>query len=252
MSLNTFNEKLKNVLFLNTIHRNYKDISRNNNYNQTLNKSIISTNKKIKRDNITIPLRRISTYHTLNSPKLNSIKTKNDYNYNTYIFQKNIKNIEIFDDINNFKNLNNNNKNNYSNTIEYLNDNKKRKIFKRYNSFNFKNINKGKKLRVNIPQLTLKNELYKLDKDFLREISPINNFIYINKMVNEYKKENKRKIIDKKDNFYFLVNSSKDKNKKTNFKYFDYNKKFAYQNKNHNKLFQKRMPSFSNLKTYQI
>ena len=254
MSLNILNQKIKNVLILNDIHHNYKDSSRNNKYNIVFNNSIINTSQKIKRGNITIPIRRINPFHSFHMRNMNTIKAKNNFNYNINKTQKHLKKLKIFDDINNFKNINNNNFNETNlKTIEYLNYNKKRKTFKRYNTF--KNLNREQKIMANKPPIILKNELFKLDRNFLREISPINNFININKKINEYKKENKRKLMaeDRKDSFYSKTNAIKDTNEKTiNFKYFDFKKKLLNQTKNHKKLIHRRMPSFSNFKTYKL
>ena len=204
-----------------------------NNFNLTLSNTLSYTKQKLKRNNTITSIKYTSPSSI--TKKISAIKPKNKYYYALGKNQKSIKQIKIFDEINNYSNLNKNfDKINFK-TIEYMNNERRKKTLKKYNYF--KSINNNKKHITNKPPTTLKNELYKLDRNFLREISPINNFITINKKVNKFKKENKRILLENKDNFYFNVNSIRDKNKENkilncNFSDNYNNKKFIYPNKN--------------------
>ena len=252
MSSKNFNNKIKNILLYNNSHKNIKDSSRNSlNYDLILNKSIINTSQKIKRDNSTIQIKGISPYECFHSKNLSKIKLRNSSNNNnTY---KNLSKMKIYDELNTINHINNMKDTNFNKmtlkTIEYMNHskNKKRKILKRNNTF--KRFSKGNIGILNKPPLTLDSELFKLDKNFLREISPINNFIIVNKKKNEYLKKKKRELMDIKDSFYFDINILKDKNKtikNTDFNYTIWNNSKYKLDKdcgNHKRYINRRIPS---------
>lgn len=252
MSSKNFNNKIKNILLYNNSHKNIKDSSRNSlNYDLILNKSIINTSQKIKRDNSTIQIKGISPYECFHSKNLSKIKLRNNSNKNnTY---KNLSKMKIYDELNTINHINNMKDTNFNKmtlkTIEYMNHskNKKRKILKRNNTF--KRFSKGNIGILNKPPLTLDSELFKLDKNFLREISPINNFIIVNKKKNEYLKKKKRELMDIKDSFYFDINILKDKNKTiktTDFNYTIWNNSKYKLDKdcdNHKRYINRRIPS---------
>ena len=230
MSSNIFKQKIS-LLQKKT---NFKTISRNYNLNLDINKTLINTRKAIKRNKTTLSIKNTSPFHCFHTKNISVIKSKNKYNIDKN--EKYLNQIKIFDEINNFDNLNKNfDKINFK-TLEHYNNNnnnnKRRRTLKKYNSFN--GFKKGKIHIFNKEPLPLKSELFNFDKKFFREISPINNFINLNKKVNE----NKKKYIENnKDNFYFNINSTRDKNDKTKnltFKYYNSNKKFFYP-KNNNK-----------------
>lgn len=228
MSSSLFKHKIKELLHSKT---NSKNITRNN-FELKLNNTLINTSRKIKRNNTSISITYISPFHYFHSKKLSRIKSINKYDIQINKKEKNLRQIKIFDEINNFRNMNNNNnfdKINFK-TIEYFNKYKRRNSLKRYNSF--KGLNNKEKIHIlNKAPKTLKNELYKVDKNFLKGISPIENFINMNKRINEYKKEKKGIFMEKQDNFYFDINSIREKNKKKKnlkFKYSESNKKYVY------------------------
>ena len=199
-----FNHKIKNLLLHNKTQNYIKDISRNN-HTYDLNKSIITSfTQKKRRDNSTIPIRGINSY----------------YKNRTY---KNLNKIKVFDELNKMNNINNDNFNQVTlKTIEYLNYNKKRKIFIRNNSF--KRLNKVNAYALNKPPIALKNDLYNLDKKFLKEISPINNFIIVNMKKNEYLKEKRKESSKNEDSFYLGINLLKNRKKqKIKHTIFNYN-----------------------------
>ena len=198
-----------------------------NNFTLTLSNTLSYTKQKLKRNNTITSIKYTSPCSTKKNE--GAIKPKNKYYYAFGKNKESLKQIKIFDEINNFSNLNKNfDKINFK-TIEYLNSERRKKTLKKYNSF--KSINNNKKHITNKPPVILKNELYKLDRNFLREISPINNFMTVNKKVNKFKKENKRILLENQDNFYFNVNSIRDKNKEKKILNYN-NKKFIYPSKN--------------------
>jgi hypothetical protein len=224
-----FNHKIKNLLLHNKTQNYIKDISRNN-HTYDLNKSIITSfTQKKRRDNRTIPIRGINSYMYFAPKESSTIKVKNEYNKNrTY---KNLNKIKVFDELNKMNNINNDNFNQVTlKTIEYLNYNKKRKIFIRNNSF--KRLNKVNAYALNKPPIALKNDLYNLDKKFLKEISPINNFIIVNMKKNEYLKEKRKESSKNEDSFYLGINLLKNRKKqKIKHTIFNYN-----HNKNQHKI----------------
>lgn len=255
---NSFNQKIKHLLLHNNSQNYIKDVSRNTNIyelNESFKnfKTIKNTTTKKPRENKTIPIRNnINSYLYIPTKESSTIKVKNEYNKNrTY---KNLNRIKIFDYLNKMNNINNENFNQITlKTIEYLNYNKKRKIFMRNNSC--KKINKVNIYALNKPPIALKNDLYNLDKKFLKEISPINNFIIVNMKKNEYLKEKKKENLENEDSFYFGINLMDNKNKKIKHSIFNYNHKKnqnklttnGLSNKNKNYI-NRRIPSYSSFK----
>ena len=216
-----FNHKIKNLLLHNKTQNYIKDISRNN-HTYDLNTSIITSFTQKKRgDNSIIPIRGINSYMYFGPKESSTIKVKNEYNNKNRTY-KNLNKIKLIDELNKMNNINNGNFNQVTlKTIEYLNYNKKRKIFIRNNSF--KGLNKTKAYALNKPPIALKNDLYNLDKKFLKEISPINNFIIVNMKKNEYLKEKRKESSKNEDSFYLGINLLKNKKmqkiKHTRFNY---------------------------------
>ena len=66
-------------------------------------------------------------------------------------------------------------------------------------------------ISLNKPPAILRNDIFKLDKNFLREISPINNYILKKKKLNKYKNSfmNHKKS---KNSCYFKLNKTKNSN----------------------------------------
>ena len=115
-----FKNKLKELLFNNT-QNNHKIISRSKNFDLTLNNSLINTQIKIKKDYNILPLKHISKFN-LNSNALDTLKQKNN-NINKDIN----KILDLMNNINNINNI-------YCETIDNINNNKKRYL-KRNNTF---------------------------------------------------------------------------------------------------------------------
>ena len=216
------NHNIRNLLIYNQTLSYLNDLSKNS--DQTMNTSI--KNKKQDKSSNTFYVKPKYKQNLLNLNDCSIVKAKNTYKLN--FSQKILKKIKVFDEINNFNtNLNNNNFNDIDlKTIENFNFNKKRKNMKRYNTF--KNLNNNTYM-INKPPLKLKNELFQFDKKFMKEISPINKFININKMVNEYRKKHKKKFSNKEKDFYISLNSIREKNNKKKYDHFNsnnFNKKF--------------------------
>ena len=211
MCTRIFKHKLKELLFNNNTQNNYKIIPRSKNFELKLNKSLINTQIKIKKDYNILPFRHISQFY-LNSKDLDTLKPKNNIN-------KGIN--KVLDMMNNSNNVNNI----YYETINNINNNKKRSI-KRNNTF--QSIHIKNDILLNKPPVILRNDIFKLDRNFLREISPINNFILKKKNMNKYKNifmNNKKS----KNNYYFNLNKTNSSNiKLTKFDCDIYNNKSEF------------------------
>ena len=250
MSSNILKQKIKDLL---SQKSSFKTISRNNYLHLGLTETIINTRKTIKRNNTAISMKCITPFQCFQTKNISVVKSKNKYEMPKN--KKFLRQIKIFDEINNFINLNDNLEKINFKTIEHFNNNNKKiRTLKKYNSF--KGFNKGKIFLLNKKPLDLKNELFQLDKKFFREISPINNFINNNKKIDEYKEKNKRKFVEnRKDDFYFDINSIRDKNEKLKnftFKHYNSNKKFLYPKKINEKFFFNKMPSQSNYNAHKF
>ena len=114
--------------------------------------------------------------------------TRKDYSHVSISLDENLNNMYSFGRINPYNPF----------SCGFVKESPRHGTFKRFNKVNLGVLNK--------PPLTLDNELFKLDKNFLREISPINNFIIVNKKKNDYLKKKKRELMDIKDSFYFDIN----------------------------------------------
>ena len=249
MSASILKQKMKDLLHKKNC---FKIISRNDNLHLGLEETLINTSKRIKRNNTAISMKYISPFQCFQSKSISAVKPNNKYEMIKN--EKHLRQIKIFDEINNLTNLKNNLEKINFKTIDNFNHCKNINIrtLKKYNSF--KGFNKGKIHILNKKPIEFNNELFKFDKKFLKEISPINNFININKKIDECKKEKKRKFIEnKKDNFYFDINSIRDKNgkrKKFNFKHYNSNKNFIYPKRRNDKLCYNMFPSYSNYNNY--
>jgi hypothetical protein len=196
MCTRIFKHRLKEILFNNT-QNNYKIIPRSKNYELKLNNSLINTQIKIKKDYNILPFKQINQFY-LNSKDLDSLKRRNNINKG---FNK------VLDMMNNSSKINSI----YYETINNINNNKKR-------NNTFQSIQIKNDILLNKPPVILRNDIFKLDKNFLREISPINNYILKKKKLNKYK--NSFMTIKKsKNNSYFNLN--KTKNSKIKLKKFD-------------------------------
>ena len=188
-----FKHKLKDILFNNT-QNNYKIISRSKNFDLKLNNSLINTQLKIKKDYNILPFKHISQFY-LNPKDMDTLKPRNNINkgYN-----------KVLDMMNNSNNINSI----YYETINNINNYKKRDIRRNYT---FQSIHLKKDKLLNKPPVQLRNDIFKLDKNFLREISPINNFILKKKKMNKYKNSflSHNTI---KNNSYFNLNKTKNSN----------------------------------------
>ena len=222
MSFSTnINRNKRNLLIYNNSISYLTIFDRNNDF--VINRALTYNNKEQKRKKRFVA----NKYNNAHLNNCTIIKAKNKCHSNLKNSEKFLKTIKIFDDINN------NNFNIDIKTIEHYNynRNKNKKILKRYNTF--KNLNNNKNYQVNKPPLKLKSELFHIDRKFLKEISPINKFISINKMVNEYKNKYKKKLDDKENNFYIninLVKERKNKKKLVTFNYNSFNHKFSRNN----------------------
>ena len=245
-SSNIFKHKLRELLLPNYERNKNKIISRNKNLDQAIEETLINTYRRIKIDNNTLPIREINSFHCLNNIDSFTKRTKSKYDIKKIISNNTqIKAFEEMSTINNFNDIKFNNVT--LKTIEYINDNRKRSL-KRNKTFQVLNNEKG---LFNKPPLILNDEICRVDKEYLRGISPINNFINMKKKVNEYKNE----ILGKKDNFY-TKNLIKDKKGKIKYKKFK-NKNYEYKNKfdlnNNNKKIQfRRVPSLIRFNSYRL
>ena len=184
MSSSILKQKIKDLLHKKNC---FKTISRNDNLHLGLTETLINTSKRIKRNNTAISMKYISPFQCFQSKNISGVKPKNKYEMVKN--EKHLRQIRIFDEINNFTNLKNNlDKINFKTIGNFNHNNNKMRTLKKYNSF--KGFNKGKIHILNKKPIELNNELFKFDKKFLREISPINNFINMNKKIDESKKEN--------------------------------------------------------------
>ena len=189
MCTRLFKHRLKELLFNNS-QNNYKVIPRSKNFELKLNHSLINTQLKIKKDYNILPFKHISQFN-LNSKDMDTLKPKNNIN-------------KVLDMMNNSNKINSI----YYETINNINNSKKRNI-KRNNTF--QSINIKNDILLNKPPVILRNDIFKLDKNFLREISPINNYILKKKKLNKYKNSlmnNKRS----KNSCYFNLNKFKNSN----------------------------------------
>ena len=189
MCTRIFKHRLKELLFNNT-QNNYKIIPRSKNFELKLNHSLINTQLKIKKDYNILPFKHISQFN-LNSKDLETLKPK--YNIN-----------KVLDMMNNSIKINSI----YYETINNINNSKKANI-KRNNTYQSIHIKNG--ISLNKPPAILRNDIFKLDKNFLREISPINNYILKKKKLNKYKNSfmNHKKS---KNSCYFKLNKTKNSN----------------------------------------
>jgi hypothetical protein len=235
---NIFKNKLRNLLLSNYVNTTNK-ITLNN--DSTINKAFINTHRKIHKDNNILPINGISPFRNLTSKNYDTIKPNKNYDKNK--LTKNLSKIKILIEINKL-----NNKKEDLKTIEPINfnHNKKIKNFRRNNTFQKLNKENSTSL-LNKPPRFLGNALFTLDKDFIKEISPINNFINVNKKVNEYKKRN----TEKTDNFYCNQNMNTINNKV--FKYDIRNKnRNKYITKSNKSIIQRRNPSFLKFNTFNL
>ena len=243
MTTLVFKHKLRDLLIYDYNKNNCESIKRKNKYELTINNNIINTNKKIKKDNKKLSIKTISPFQCFHTKEYGSIKISKNYKRNNK--HKNLNEIKIFDDMSILNTINNINKGKItSKTIEYINFSNKYKIFKRSNTY------QGIKQKdsYSIEKFNqLKNEFFKLDKNFLKEISPTNKFIQINKKLNEYKKGLK----ERKENFYFNINFINDNRQKMEIKKLNYFNKNKY-NMNCNKIIYRKVPSLIKLNTYQL
>ena len=233
---NIFKNKLRNLLLYNYININNK-ITINN--DSAISKALINTHRKIHIDNNILPINGISPFRNLTSKNFDTIQPKRDYDKNKLI--KNRNKMKILIEINKL-----NNKKEELKTIEPINfnHNKKIKNLRRNNTFQKLNKENATSL-LNKPPRFLGNVLFTLDKDFIKEISPINNFINVNKKVNEYKKRN----TEKNDNFYY--NQKTINNKVFNYDIFNKDKN-KYITKSNKSIIQRRNPSFLKFNTFNL
>ena len=237
-SPNIFKNKLRNLLLYNYINTTNK-ITLNN--DSTISKALMNTHRKIHKDNNILPINGISPFRNLTSKNFNTIKPTKNYDKNK--LTKNLNKIKILIEINKI-----NYKKEELKTIEPFNfsHNKKIKNLRRNNTFQ-KLYKENSTSLLNKPPRFLGNVLFSLDKDFIKEISPINNFINVNKKVNEYKKRNS----EKNDNFYCNRNMKTINNKTFKYDFFNKNR-YKYITKNNKRIIQRRNPSFLKFNTFNL
>ena len=235
---NIFKNKLRDLLLYNYINATNKATLNKENYNSTISKALINTHRKIHKDNNILQINGISPFSNMTSKNFDTIKPKKNYDKNK--LTKNINKMKILKEISKL-----NNKNEELKTIEPINffHQKKIKSLRRNNTFQKLKKENATSL-LNKPPRRLGNVLFTLDKDFIKEISPINKFINVNKKVNEYKKRNS----EINDNFYYNKNMKTIKNKE--FKYDIFNKnRNKYITKNNKSIIQRRTSSFLKFNT---
>ena len=236
---NIFKNKLRDLLLYNYIIAANKISLNNEAYNSTISKALINTHRKIREDNNLLLIKGRREFPNLTSKIFETIKSKNNYDKNK--LTKNLNKIKILFEINK---LNNKKEELKTNEPTNFNSNKKIENLRRNNTFQRLNKVNATSL-LNKPPRVLGNNLFTLDKDFIKEISPINNFINLNKKINEYKKKNIRKIE------YFYCNKNFKKIKNEIFKYDICNKnKNKYITKNNKSIIQKRNSSFLKFNTF--
>jgi hypothetical protein len=237
---NIFKNKLRNILLSNYINTTNKNTLNND---STISKALINTHRRIHKDNNILPITGISPFRNLTSKNFDTIKPKKNYDKNK--LTKNRNKMKILNEINKL-----NKKKEELKTIETINfsHNKKIKNFRRNNTFQKLNKENATSL-LNKPPRFLGNVLFTLDKEFIKEISPINNFINVNKKVNEYKKRN----TEKTDNFYCNQNMKTINNKVFKYDIFNKNKnKYKYITKSNKSIIQRRNPSFLKFNTFNL
>ena len=245
-SSNIFKHKLRELILNNYDQNKSKIISRNKNLDKAIKETFINTYIKNIRDNNNLPIKEINSFNCLNHIDSFTKSSKSIYNIKKMI--RNNSQIKVFEEINTMKNFNNIKFNDVKlKTTEYINDIKKRSL-KRNKTFQILNNEKG--FLLNKPSILLNNEIFKIDKEYLIGISPVNHFINMKKKINEYKNE----ILGNKNNFFY-ENLIKDKNGKIKYKKFDikiYNNKIKCNLNNNKEMSYRRAPSLIKFNPYKF